>query len=725
MCRHVPSVWLVPLFLGFLSQLFFSSGTAQEPASIPVVRIELALPIVGNADDRLIQQLEVIAKRPIEGNRPIVILEFVRWQGSKDEKATVDKEAPMGLGTNFERALRIARWLSSPEGNRLRSIAYVKEALAGHAILIALGCEEIAIEPGATISNASANERQLDGMVRQAYQDTRAKRELIPEAVVAAWLEPSAEVHRVDLVDGGELFVGRERLEELRTQGKFWGEEQLSLPGRPVQFSGSQMRKWRWVGYTVSDPQDLANELGLATLPRIGVTDGDQWRPVVLQLHGNVSRRQVNRLIRALDESVTVHQSNLLLLDINSAGGSLDSSLILAHYLANCSPESLETVAYISGIASGDAAIIAMSCRNLYMAPYARLGGVGEATIQPSDIGNLAKSWTALASQLGRTPGEFYGPVCPDLETFRYSNARGQVRWDSVDLVPVDEENPWVKGDKLVVGDGLMPDALLKLRWIQGTHPTFEAVGLHYGIQEMPEPKRTNRVEALVQRLAEIPFLPGLLLLLGVTALMVELTHPGAMLPGLFATGCFALFVWIRMLEGTVEWLEVILFVGGVLLVLIELFIIPGFGVVGITGLLMLVIAVVLASQTFVFPSNRYQMNAMAWNMGQVAAILCGLALGLYLVRDQLEELPFFRWLRLSPVDEHLAAAIEANEHVVHYEYLQGKAGVTVTRCNPSGKVRVGADVVNVVSTGDLLAEETPVRVVEVRGNTIVVEAIE
>jgi membrane-bound ClpP family serine protease len=61
---------------------------------------------------------------------------------------------------------------------------------------------------------------------------------------------------------------------------------------------------------------------------------------------------------------------------------------------------------------------------------------------------------------------------------------------------------------------------------------------------------------------------------------------------------------------------------------------------------------------------------------------------------------------------------------VVHWEHLNGKAGVTVTRCNPAGKAQIGDSLVNVISLNDLISEDQPIRVIEVRGNTVVIEAI-
>ena len=61
-------------------------------------------------------------------------------------------------------------------------------------------------------------------------------------------------------------------------------------------------------------------------------------------------------------------------------------------------------------------------------------------------------------------------------------------------------------------------------------------------------------------------------------------------------------------------------------------------------------------------------------------------------------------------------------EAIVHHEHLLGQEGMTTTRLNPSGKAQFGRDIVAVVGTGKLIGEGVHVRVVEVRGNLILVE---
>ena len=90
---------------------------------------------------------------------------------------------------------------------------------------------------------------------------------------------------------------------------------------------------------------------------------------------------------------------------------------------------------------------------------------------------------------------------------------------------------------------------------------------------------------------------------------MSEISAPGLGIPGFISALCFLLFFWAHFFNGTAGWLEILLFVSGVIFVGLEIFVVPGLGVFGIGGGVMIVGALIMASQTFIIPSNSYQVD--------------------------------------------------------------------------------------------------------------------
>jgi membrane-bound serine protease (ClpP class) len=157
---------------------------------------------------------------------------------------------------------------------------------------------------------------------------------------------------------------------------------------------------------------------------------------------------------------------------------------------------------------------------------------------------------------------------------------------------------------------------------------------------------------------------------------------------GLIGLVCFALFFWSRFLGGTADWFEVILFLAGVLLLLVEIFVIPGFGVWGGTGILLILSSLVLAGQ-----------------------------------------IPIFNQLLLQP-QPALAGGNGMSSEAVGETVISGRVvrvgdrGLSESPLRPAGRIRMGDDFVDVVSDGSYVDAGQPVQVVDVRGNRIVVRQI-
>ncbi len=110
-----------------------AEDAAADPASkLKVGRlIRVPLPITGNADTQVIAAArKAMAEMPVGDDRGVLVLEF----------SSNDKHS--GEGSDFERSLKLARFLSSREASAVETVAYIPEALKGHAVLAAMACEE-------------------------------------------------------------------------------------------------------------------------------------------------------------------------------------------------------------------------------------------------------------------------------------------------------------------------------------------------------------------------------------------------------------------------------------------------------------------------------------------------------------------------------------------------------------------------------------------------------
>ncbi len=710
-------VWAVATPTGFAFQ---ADGVGAKPIDNSVARlIPVEFPLTAVDETRLIESLDRMADRSNGQDRPVVVLEF----GTKKETTASLEDTTIGRGTEFVRALGLARWLSGPKGSRIRSVAYIPSTICGHAVLIALSCEEIAIATLAEIGRAGIDEPTLDSTIRQAYTDVAARRGAFPPAAVLSLIDPAESLVRVELVGHEIEFTTAPQLALKKRSADVLEEKQLVPANQMATYSGRELRtEWRWVAYEANDREQLARLLKLVKpLSEQPVFAGPRIMTRV-HLKGIVSNRQVTRCIRAIEEGLNKPGTNLILIEVDSPGGNLSASIRLAQYLAGIPADQAEVVSYITRAALGDAALIPLASDLILMHPDSKLGGPGEATISPALCNEQKISLQDLAKTSGRSDGELLGCICPEMEIFEYNSIDGQSQLNCPQWLIDDPVAPrWNKGAKVEFVGGLGFAQANELGLASDNPISLEAVGNKFGIDKMPVETRTNATEQFVEWLGGQGWLSMLLFVVGIISLSAELSTPGIGIAGIISAVCFLLFFWIHLFQGTVEWLEILLILAGVVCLAAELFILPGFGVFGITGLTLLAIGLLLAGQTFVIPSNEYQWKRTSQGIGQLGLIVMSLFVAAVVFRKQLANLPMVRWFALQPpkTDRDL---VEMEHAVEELRTFIGWHGTTISRCNPSGKASIGDRIFSVVSQGSWIDEETEVEVVNLHENTLVVK---
>ena len=190
--------------------------------------------------------------------------------------------------------------------------------------------------------------------------------------------------------------------------------------------------------------------------------------------------------------------------------------------------------------------------------------------------------------------------------------------------------------------------------------------------------------EALIDFL-RTPGMSVLLLIIGGAAIYVELHAPGVGVGAFVAAVAFLLFFWSHCL-GTVGWLAIVLFLAGVACMLLEVFVLPGMGVFAVGGGGMVLVSLVLASQTFILPHNKYEMEQLQRSLLTVASAVVGLIVAAAVLQRWLPQAPLFHQVFLEPPAGEEAQGISRREMLVDLENLVGAQGVTATSAQPGRK---------------------------------------
>ena len=220
-----------------------------------------------------------------------------------------------------------------------------------------------------------------------------------------------------------------------------------------------------------------------------------------------------------------------------------------------------------------------------------------------------------------------------------------------------------------------------------------------------------------------IPF-SGLLLIFGIIGIATEIKVPGFGAPGILGITCLALFFFVNFGYSMSEWLNIALFILGLVLLAVELFLIPGFGITGITGIILMIIGIFLTLLRKPIPELPVPSVAItAAVIRLVAYLIGGFILILILFRYVLPHTPAYNRIVLTSA-ENKSEGYHASEGSLleNAEYLVGKTGMSLSTLRPSGKALFDGIRYDVVTDGDMINKDERVVIIEVKGNRIVVK---
>ncbi len=513
--------------------------------------------------------------------------------------------------------------------------------------------------------------------------------------------------------------------------------------GVPARFSGTDARREGFLKHLADNKTDLVRTLDLSEpIREVHVTGPRRAKRV--DIKGPIKPGMAAQVERMIHEAIRDGDVNFICLWIDSAGGDPVESTELATFLATDrqinGEQKVETVAYIPNEARADAALVALACDEIAMHPGATLGGEGDHYFSADEIRMVVdglggpngimqrkgRSWSVPAAMFDPrlavyrcTCGGQTAYFCDaEFDKQREDAARegGPGPWRKWEAIP----KPALAAPLYLKGDNAnvyLPGIVRKVE----SRTEFQRL---YNLTADPELLEPTWVDTLVAALAS-PGLGVLLLIVGGAALYAELHSPGIGIGAFVAVVCFVLFFWSHYLAGKVEWLQILLFLTGIICLLLEVFVLPGFGIFGLGGGLLIVISLVLASQTFIIPRNTYQAEEFRNSLLAIAAAAVGIIAAASTINRWLPHTPFLGQIVLHPPSGDEAEAIRYSETLAHFEALAGMRGKTTTPLMPGGKARFGKELLDVMTDGEFVDRDAAVEIVDVRGSWVVVRAVE
>ncbi len=606
------------------------------------------------------------------------------------------------------------------------------QVLRGHGVLIALACDQIYLGPECRIGEAGAGSRSIPAPVRSAYVDIARRRRTVPVALALGMLDPAVEVWEVQTTELVRRFVLREELEELEKKTTIVKPKQPLVPrGEAALFTAREAVRLG-IAYVAEDRAALARALHVPESElQEDLSLGGGWRGLLVRVDEQISARFASRIQHRVRTELRRRDVNLLIWVIDSPGGEIDPALQLASFIAELDDSRYRTVAVVTHEALGPAALVALSCDQLLVHPDAQLGGgVGSVAEDPGQLAAVVEQIRSIMQRKQRPYSLAVALVDPQtvVYEFRRKSDGHRAYFSEAEWQELPRPDQWERGPAITQqGTALKLTGREALRYAVAAEAiqSLDELPARFGIEdELPEVEFTW-LDVLLDALTNEAVLWGLLLLGGIS-LYIELQTPGIGIGAAVATVCFLLYFWGNYLGGTVGWLEVVLFLCGLVFLLLEIFVFPGFGVFGLLGGLMVLASLVLALVTLEgFPRSTADLLKLRHALVVVVSAVLGMVVAIALIRRWLPHTPGVSRIMLEPPSEEERRQIQQRELLARYDHLLGKRGKTTTPLVPSGKARFGEQLVNVISeTGDLIEAGQEVEVVRVQGVNIWVRPV-
>ncbi len=434
----------------------------------------------------------------------------------------------------------------------------------------------------------------------------------------------------------------------------------------------------------------------LLLVPQIS-TAGNSKKVFLMKIDSEIDPRTNRYSELALDEATELG-ADLIILELDTYGGAVtDADEIRTRLLNYKKP----IYVFINKDAASAGALISIACDSIYMAPGASIGAAtvvvstGEAA--PDKYQSYMRSMMRSTAEANkRNPKIAEAMVDQNLEVDSVSKAGEVITFTTSEAIKYGFCEAEVNSI----------EEILKINHIDN----FELVNYELSLSEK------------IIRIFLNPFISGILILVIIGGIYFELQTPGVGFPILAAIIAAMLYFVPYYLNGLAENWEIILFFVGIILLALEIFVIPGFGIAGVSGIVMIIISLILVMLNndffdFSFVDGKEITVAVsATLLAMIASIFLMFFGGMRLANSK-----FFKKIALVNTQdskEGYSASFRDSSYV-------GKTGRSYTVLRPSGKILIDGELLDASTRGEFIDKDKEVIVLDDNGAYLKVKASE
>ncbi len=384
--------------------------------------------------------------------------------------------------------------------------------------------------------------------------------------------------------------------------------------------------------------------------------------------------------------------ATVVLMELNTFGGRVDIADEIRNKLLNAP---VPTVVFVNDNAASAGALISIACDSIFMAPGA---SIGAATVVSGEDGT-------------QMPDKYQSYMRSTMRSTAETNGR-----DPIIAEAMVDDRIVIPG---IIDSGytltFTSSEAMKYGYCEGISKNRDEVIAQLGITDFEiEEYQPGNMESIIGFLMS-PLISSLLLMGIIGGIYMEMQAPGIGFPLGVAVLCAVLYFAPLYLDGLAAYWEILVFMVGVVLIIVELFVIPGFGIFGITGIVLIVGSLILSLLAnidgfdFTFADGAQLTRAVL----QVTVILTVSIIGFLVFHERIANSPAFKKLTLQDTlggDDYTAKLTELDG-------LAGQHGIAQTDLKPTGKIALGNDYHEASTDGEWIEKGTEIIVLRSRGN--------
>jgi len=424
-----------------------------------------------------------------------------------------------------------------------------------------------------------------------------------------------------------------------------------------------------------------------------------------VSISGTIDMGLPHYIERVVKQAETDNAS-VIIFEIDTFGGRVDAATQIKDIILD---SKVPTVAFINKRAISAGALISLSCDSIYMTSGASIGAATAVSLDGKKASEKVISYmreematTAEANNKSRQIAS--GMVDEELYIESFISINGDT------LTTSDVEG--FKEGKLIT---LSTNLALKLGIADGEFNNKEDLLRALGLVDYKKVEFNESWSEKLVRFLTNPVVAPLFMSLGMLGLFMEIRTPGLGFPGLIGLLCLSLFFGSHFLVGLADITELIFLILGLLLIVLEIAVVPGFGIVGIPGLILVLYSIfkMLMGDN---PSSSDFYNAY---LGLSIGIILSTIFSIILYR-MLPKTQFYK----NNIPFSTQRSKDGYSIANDYNNLIGKKGLAATDLRPSGKIEIEGKIYQAISSDDYIDNKQNIVILGVNGNQLVVKKV-